>query len=65
MDMEHRIETDVQDMLSVLSDIYDRELVSVIGWAKQIPGSLSLTWKIQTGFSFLISILYFFYQYFG
>lgn len=38
MDMEHRIETDVQDMLSVLSDIYDRELVSVIGWAKQIPG---------------------------
>lgn len=38
VDMEHRIETDVQDMLSVLSDIYDRELVSVIGWAKQIPG---------------------------
>lgn len=36
--MEHRIETDVQEMLSVLSDIYDRELVSVIGWAKQIPG---------------------------
>lgn len=34
----HRIETDVHEMLSVLSDIYDRELVSVIGWAKQIPG---------------------------
>lgn len=29
---------EVHDMLSVLSDIYDRELVSVIGWAKQIPG---------------------------
>lgn len=31
---------EVQEMLSVLSDIYDRELVSVIGWAKQIPGKL-------------------------
>lgn len=29
---------EVHEMLSVLSDIYDRELVSVIGWAKQIPG---------------------------
>ena len=36
--MEHRIEGDVQEMLSVLSDIYDKELVNVIGWAKQIPG---------------------------
>ncbi|XP_031627644.1 steroid hormone receptor ERR2 isoform X3 [Contarinia nasturtii] len=42
MDMEHRIETEIQDMLSVLSDIYDRELVSVIGWAKQIPGFIEL-----------------------
>lgn len=30
---------EVHEMLSVLSDIYDRELVSVIGWAKQIPGN--------------------------
>lgn len=29
---------DAQEMLSVLSDLYDRELVGVIGWAKQIPG---------------------------
>lgn len=36
--MEHRIETEPPEMLNVLSDIYDRELVSVIGWAKQIPG---------------------------
>lgn len=36
--MDHRIQTDVQEMLSVLSDIYDKELVGVIGWAKQIPG---------------------------
>lgn len=32
---------EVHEMLSVLSDIYDRELVSVIGWAKQIPGWFS------------------------
>lgn len=28
----------VQEMLTVLSDVYDKELVGVIGWAKQIPG---------------------------
>lgn len=28
----------VQEVLSVLSEVYDRELVGVIGWAKQIPG---------------------------
>ncbi|XP_077285084.1 estrogen-related receptor [Arctopsyche grandis] len=26
------------DMLCLLSDVYDRELVGIIGWAKQIPG---------------------------
>ena len=26
------------DILSILSDLYDRELVGTIGWAKQIPG---------------------------
>lgn len=29
---------DAHEMLSILSDIYDKELVGVIGWAKQIPG---------------------------
>lgn len=33
-----RTAADAQEMLSVLSNIYDRELVGVIGWAKQIPG---------------------------
>lgn len=33
-----RIGADSQEMLSVLSDIFDKELVGVIGWAKQIPG---------------------------
>lgn len=37
---------DSQEMLSVLSDIFDRELVGVIGWAKQIPGTIrfNLEW---------------------
>lgn len=33
---------DSHDMLSVLSDLYDKELVGVIGWAKQIPGFTEL-----------------------
>jgi len=33
---------DPNEILSVLSDIYDKELVSVIGWAKQIPGFIEL-----------------------
>lgn len=26
-------------VVSKLSDLYDRELVGIIGWAKQIPGT--------------------------
>lgn len=37
-DILTRTDIDVQDMLSVLSDLYDKELVGIIGWAKQIPG---------------------------
>lgn len=33
-----KLSIDAQEMLSILSDIYDKELVGVIGWAKQIPG---------------------------
>ena len=29
---------DPQEILRILSDLYDKELVGVIGWAKQIPG---------------------------
>lgn len=32
------IDTDAQEMMNILSDLYDKELVGVIGWAKQIPG---------------------------
>lgn len=34
--------TDAQEMINVLSDLYDKELVGVIGWAKQIPGPISI-----------------------
>lgn len=34
--------TDAQEMINVLSDLYDKELVGVIGWAKQIPGISSI-----------------------
>ncbi|XP_037930664.1 steroid hormone receptor ERR2 [Teleopsis dalmanni] len=33
---------DPQEILCVLSDIYDKELVGVIGWAKQLPGFTDL-----------------------
>ncbi|XP_045527218.1 steroid hormone receptor ERR1-like isoform X1 [Pieris brassicae] len=33
--------------LAVLADLYDRELVGVIGWAKQIPGFTELTLNDQ------------------
>lgn len=30
----------VLSVVSQLSDLYDRELVGIIGWAKQIPGTV-------------------------
>lgn len=33
--------------LSILSDLYDRELVGIIGWAKQIPGFTDLSLNDQ------------------
>ena len=32
-------------MLCTLSELYDRELVAAIGWAKQIPGAFKLKSK--------------------
>jgi hypothetical protein len=34
----HGVEADYQT-ISILSDLYDRELVGIITWAKQIPGA--------------------------
>jgi len=33
--------------VSILSDVYDRELVATIGWAKQVPGFTDLTLNDQ------------------
>ena len=34
-------------VVSLLADLYDRELVSTIGWAKQVPGFTDLTLNDQ------------------
>ena len=33
--------------VAILADLYDRELVSTIGWAKQVPGFTDLTLNDQ------------------
>ncbi|XP_076166719.1 estrogen-related receptor isoform X1 [Ptiloglossa arizonensis] len=42
----HTLDTD-QRILGQLSDLYDRELVGIIGWAKQIPGFSTLALNDQ------------------
>lgn len=42
--------------LALLADLYDRELVGVIGWAKQIPGFLDLQLNDQVSNAFKIII---------
>lgn len=37
-------------MIGILSDLYDRELVHIIGWAKQIPGNITF----YKGFNFYL-----------
>lgn len=63
--MEHRIDTEPPEMLSVLSDIYDRELVSVIGWAKQIPGMHSIYFpnNFRSAHFPISSMIFFFFQF--
>lgn len=46
----------VQELLTVLSDIYDKELVGVIGWAKQIPGMFELKFELCDSFLFVLFI---------
>ncbi|CAG9863699.1 unnamed protein product [Phyllotreta striolata] len=41
------LESSKHRVLSILSDLYDRELVGIIGWAKQIPGFTELTLNDQ------------------
>ncbi|XP_015120013.1 steroid hormone receptor ERR1 isoform X4 [Diachasma alloeum] len=44
--LAHTLDTD-QRVLGQLSDLYDRELVGIIGWAKQIPGFSGLALNDQ------------------
>ncbi|XP_029169485.1 steroid hormone receptor ERR2 isoform X7 [Nylanderia fulva] len=43
----HNTQETEQKILGQLSDLYDRELVGIIGWAKQIPGFSSLALNDQ------------------
>lgn len=42
LEINKALENSKHKSLSILSDLYDRELVSLIGWAKQIPGFTDL-----------------------
>lgn len=47
LDINTTIENTKHRTLSILSDLYDRELVGIIGWAKQIPGFTDLSLNDQ------------------
>lgn len=47
LEVNTSVENSKHRTLSVLSDLYDRELVGVIGWAKQIPGFTDLSLNDQ------------------
>ncbi|XP_018328922.1 steroid hormone receptor ERR1 isoform X2 [Agrilus planipennis] len=47
LDMNTALEPSKHRFLSILSDLYDRELVSVIGWAKQLPGFTDMSLNDQ------------------
>lgn len=47
LDINTTLENTKHRTLSILSDLYDRELVGIIGWAKQIPGFTDLSLNDQ------------------
>lgn len=47
LDVNTALENSKHRSLSFLSDLYDRELVGIIGWAKQIPGFTDLSLNDQ------------------
>ncbi|XP_074042238.1 estrogen-related receptor isoform X2 [Leptinotarsa decemlineata] len=47
LDINKALENSKHRTLSILSDLYDRELVGIIGWAKQIPGFTDLSLNDQ------------------
>lgn len=44
--------------LAMLADLYDKELVGVIGWAKQIPGFTDLALNDQVPGLYDLQIMY-------
>ncbi|XP_066249610.1 steroid hormone receptor ERR1 isoform X3 [Euwallacea similis] len=47
LEINTTLENSKHRTLAILSDLYDRELVGIIGWAKQIPGFLDLSLNDQ------------------
>ncbi|XP_068893565.1 steroid hormone receptor ERR2 isoform X3 [Tenebrio molitor] len=47
LEINTALENSKHRTLSILSDLYDRELVGIIGWAKQIPGFTDLSLNDQ------------------
>ncbi|KAF7262888.1 hypothetical protein GWI33_003929 [Rhynchophorus ferrugineus] len=47
LEINTALENSKHRTLSILSDLYDRELVGIIGWAKQIPGFSDLSLNDQ------------------
>lgn len=47
LEINTTLENSKYKTLSILSDLYDRELVGIIGWAKQIPGFTDLSLNDQ------------------
>lgn len=47
LDINRTLDNVKHQTLSILSDLYDRELVGIIGWAKQIPGFTDLSLNDQ------------------
>lgn len=47
LDVNTALDNSKHRSLSILSDLYDRELVGIIGWAKQIPGFTELSLNDQ------------------
>lgn len=47
LEINSALENSKHRTLSILSDLYDKELVGIIGWAKQIPGFTDLSLNDQ------------------
>lgn len=47
LDVNTSLDNSKHSTMSILSDLYDRELVGIIGWAKQVPGFTDLSLNDQ------------------